>query len=248
MIRSIRLLVQQVDGRGRTGARTGGGVRGRRPVYSAPMKSLDTRIEYRHEVLHEQDAAADPLVLFQDWYHAAESHGMDLPNAMVLATADGDGRPSARYVLLKALDEGGFVFYTHTVSDKSRQLQANPRAALVFFWAPLHRQVRVEGDVVPVAAADADAYFTTRPRGSQVSVWVAPQSSTVPDRAFLEQRAAELEREFAGGPVPRPETWSGYRVRPDRMEFWQGRENRLHDRLCYERAGDGPWRMRRLAP
>lgn len=212
------------------------------------MKSLEVRIEYRHVALHEQDAAHDPLLLFRDWYRSAEEHGIEMPNAMVLATADADGRPSARYVLLKGLDEAGFVFFSQSVSDKGRQLQENPRAALVFYWAPLHRQVRVEGNVEVVSAAEADAYFATRPYGSQVSVWVAPQSSTVESREFLEQRAAELEREFGTGPVPRPETWIGYRVKPDRIEFWQGRENRLHDRLCYEKAPGFGWERRRLAP
>lgn len=217
-------------------------------IYSAAMKSLDVRIEYRHVALHERDAVDDPLELFRSWYRAAEKHGIDMPNAMVLATADAEGRPSARYVLLKGLDAGGFVFYSHSISDKGRQLRDNPRAALVFYWAPLHRQVRVEGRVEPVSDADADAYFATRPYGSQVSVWVAPQSSTVESREFLERRAEDLEREFDGGPVPRPDTWVGYRVQPDRIEFWQGRENRLHDRLCYELDGAGSWERRRLAP
>jgi len=167
---------------------------------------------------------------------------------MVLATADAGGRPSARYVLLKGLDAGGFVFYSHSVSNKGAQLQANPRAALVFYWEPLHRQVRVEGSVSEVSAAEADAYFATRPYASRISACVAPQSSIVSGREFLEQCAAELDRQFGGGFVPRPGTWIGYRVRPERMEFWQGRENRLHDRLCYERTGESTWNMSRLAP
>jgi pyridoxamine 5'-phosphate oxidase len=206
------------------------------------------RVEYRHVALHEQEISADPIAQFREWFQGAVDCGIDVPNAMVLATADAQGRPSARYVLLKGLDADGFVFFTHSVSDKGKQLRDNPRAALVFYWAPMHRQVRVEGDVSEVSAAEADDYFASRPYGSQISVLVAPQSSTVSGRNFLEQRAAELDREFAGGPVPRPDTWTGYRVWPDRMEFWQGRENRLHDRLCYERQAGGTWRTRRLAP
>ncbi len=209
---------------------------------------FEMRLEYRHVSLHEQEASADPMALFQAWFNAAVDHGIEIPNAMVLATADADGRPSARYVLLKGLDADGFVFYSHSVSNKGAQLQANPRAALVFYWGPLHRQVRVEGNVSEVSAAEADAYFASRPYASRISAWVAPQSSTVTGREFLDQRAAELDRQFAGGFVPRPENWIGYRVRPERMEFWQGRENRLHDRLCYERSAGSGWHMRRLAP
>ncbi|MBI1732001.1 MAG: pyridoxamine 5'-phosphate oxidase [Gammaproteobacteria bacterium] len=206
------------------------------------------RVEYRHVSLLEQETPPDPLDQFRNWFQAAVDEGIEVPNAMVLATADADGRPSARYVLLKGLDADGFVFFTQSVSDKAQQLRDNPRAALVFYWEPMHRQVRVEGIVSEVSAAEADEYFASRPYGSRISAWVAPQSSTVSDREFLEQRARELDWEFAGGPVPRPETWIGYRVRPDRIEFWQGRENRLHDRLCFEREGNGAWRMRRLAP
>ncbi|OGT83536.1 MAG: pyridoxamine 5'-phosphate oxidase [Gammaproteobacteria bacterium RIFCSPLOWO2_02_FULL_61_13] len=209
---------------------------------------FEMRLEYRHVSLHEQEASADPFQLFQAWFQAAADHGIEIPNAMVLATADAAGRPSARYVLLKGLDETGFVFFSHAVSEKGGQLHANPRAALVFYWAPMHRQVRVEGNVSEVSVAEADAYFASRPYASQISAWVAPQSSTVTSREFLDQRAAELDRQFAGGPVPRPDTWIGYRVRPERIEFWQGRENRLHDRLCYERTGGSAWSMRRLAP
>ena len=209
---------------------------------------FEMRIEYRHVSLHEQEAGADPLQLFQAWFRAAVDHGIEIPNAMVLATADAGGRPSARHVLLKGVDAGGFVFYSHSVSNKGEQLRVNPRAALVFYWAPLHRQVRVEGSVSEVSSAEADAYFASRPYASRISACVAPQSSTVSGREFLDQRAAELDRRFGGGFVPRPDTWTGYRVRPERMEFWQGRENRLHDRLCYERTGESTWSMCRLAP
>lgn len=209
---------------------------------------LEMRLEYRHVSLHEQEVSADPIPQFLAWFQAAVELGIEMPNAMVLATADAEGRPSARYVLLKGVDAEGFVFYSHSVSDKGEQLRANPRAALVFYWVPMHRQVRVEGSVSEVSAAEADAYFASRPYASQVSAWVAPQSTTVSGRDFLERRAAELDQQFAGGPVPRPDTWIGYRVRPERIEFWQGRENRLHDRLCYERSAGSGWHMRRLAP
>jgi pyridoxamine 5'-phosphate oxidase len=206
------------------------------------------RVEYQHVSLHEADSSADPLAQFRNWFQAAVDHGIAVPNAMVLATADAEARPSARFVLLKGLDADGFVFFTQSVSDKARQLRQNPRAALVFYWEPMHRQVRIEGIVSEVSAAEADEYFATRPHGSQISAWVAPQSSIVGSRDYLEQRAAELDRQFSGGPVPRPDTWVGYRVRPERIEFWQGRENRLHDRLCYEINGSGKWTVRRLAP
>jgi len=158
-----------------------------------------------------------------------------------------DGRPSARIVLLKALDARGFVFYTNLDSAKGRDLSANPRAALVFFWAELERQVRVEGDVEQVAEADADAYFARRPRASRLSAMASPQSAVIADRAFLEARVEALAREHPGDDLPRPLRWGGYRVVPRALEFWQGRPSRLHDRLRYERAADG-WSLARLAP
>jgi len=205
------------------------------------------RVEYTFTALHEDEVDADPIVQFDRWFQAAVDGGLDLPNAMVLATADDSGRPSARYVLLKEFDSDGFVFYTHADSPKGRQLAENLRAALVFYWHPMHRQVRIEGNVEMLEAEKAEAYFQSRPRGSQVSARVAPQSSRLESREHLQRRAVEIEREFDGAPVPRPGNWHGYRVRPELIEFWQGQENRLHDRLVYQH-GDGGWTITRLAP
>jgi pyridoxamine 5'-phosphate oxidase len=206
------------------------------------------RREYRHVGLDESGAHDDPIRQFDDWFRDALSMDIEMANAMVLATAAADGRPAARYVLLKGFDQDGFVFYTHSDSGKGRQLAENPRAALVFYWAPVHRQVRIEGTVRETAAEDADAYFESRPYESRVSVWVAAQSSVVPGREFLDRQFAEFDRRFGGGRVPRPESWRGYRVCPELVEFWQGRENRLHDRLVYTLLPDGKWSRRRLAP
>lgn len=205
------------------------------------------RVEYTYSGLHEEEAAAHPVDQFERWFEDAVKAELDLPNAMILATADADGRPAARYVLLKGFDADGFVFYSHTDSDKGEQLAANPRAALLFYWHPMHRQVRIEGRVAILEAGLADEYFQSRPRGSQLSAWVARQSSAVPHRSDLLKRMLELEQQYDGRPVPRPPNWLGYRVVPERLEFWQGQENRLHDRLLYSRDGDG-WRITRLAP
>ncbi|MBI2993166.1 MAG: pyridoxamine 5'-phosphate oxidase [Gammaproteobacteria bacterium] len=199
-------------------------------------------------VFDESGVERDPIRQLAHWFEAARGAGIDTPEAMVLATAGADGYPSARYVLLKDYDEQGFVFFTHTGSVKGRHLAENPRAALVFYWATMHRQIRVEGNVEPVSAGEADDYFASRPYGSRISAWVAPQSSVVRDREFLERRFAEFDRKFEGGVVPRPETWSGYRVRPETVEFWQGRDNRLHDRIRYRRGPEGMWIIERLAP
>lgn len=169
------------------------------------------------------------------------------PTAMTLATATADGRTSARTVLLKQVDEQGFVFYTNTLSRKGRQLAANPRAALVFFWRPLNRQVLVEGAVEPVGEQEADAYFRSRPRVSQIGAWASHQSEPLDRRETLEERVAELEERYAGEPIPRPPHWSGYRVRPDMIEFWHGRSGRLHDRDRYWLEA-GEWRHCLLNP
>ncbi len=207
----------------------------------------DLREEYRREALLEQDVRDDPIEQFQDWLQQAIEFGVPLPNAMALATATRDGAPAVRYVLLKGLDQQGFSFYTHALSAKGRQLAENPQAALAFYWSQMHRQVRVEGAAALLPEQEADAYFNTRPRASRLAAWAADQGAPVADRASLDGRMAEVTAHYAGGPVPRPAAWVGYRVRPERMEFWQGRENRLHDRLLYVRAGDA-WRLSRLAP
>jgi pyridoxamine 5'-phosphate oxidase len=205
------------------------------------------RSEYRRASLDAAQLGADPLAQFSAWLDEAIRAEVPEPTAMTLATADAQGRPAARIVLLKAVDARGFVFFTHYDSAKGRDLAGNPRAALVWFWPPLERQVRVEGRVEVVDVADSDAYFASRPRASRVSAAASPQSAEIPDRAWLEARVAEIERAHPGEDVPRPARWGGYRVVPASVEFWQGRASRLHDRIRYARHGDA-WSLARLAP
>ena len=198
--------------------------------------------------LNEVDVAADPLEQFGVWFEEAlEAGGNGEPNAMTLATATPDGVPSARMVLLKGFDERGFVFFTNHQSPKGRELASNPRAALVFYWGRLRRQVRVRGSAVKLDQEEAEAYFATRPLGSRLSAWASPQSAVLSGREELDRRFEEAARRFGDGEVPMPPFWGGWRLRPDEMEFWQGRPNRLHDRLRYARAG-GEWRLERLSP
>jgi pyridoxamine 5'-phosphate oxidase len=205
------------------------------------------RREYTREALAEADVDADPVVQFGRWFEQAEQAGLLEPTAMTLATATPDGRPSARMVLLRGFDERGFCFYTNYESRKGVELAANPRAALVFWWGELERQVRIEGPVAPTSRAESEAYFHSRPPGSQLSAAASPQSRVIQDRAVLERRVAELAADSADGQVPLPDFWGGYRLTHEVVEFWQGRPNRLHDRLRYRRAGDG-WKIERLAP
>lgn len=198
--------------------------------------------------LLESEAAADPFTQFHLWLAEAVKVIQPEPYAMTLATATADGAPSARMVLLRGCDERGFVFFTGYDSRKGRELRANARAALVFYWGPLHRQVRVEGKVQVVTAAESDDYFHSRPRESQLAAWASSQSEVVPDRGTLERRMAEFETKHAAGVVPRPPQWGGFRVVPEVIEFWQGRLHRLHDRLRYRRLPDGNWLRERLAP
>jgi pyridoxamine 5'-phosphate oxidase len=191
----------------------------------------------------------DPVCTFQDWFVTArERCGLPNPNAMTLATIDPDGRPSARIVLLKGFDQRGVVFYTNHRSRKGRALEANPRVALVFHWDPLERQVRFEGPVERIDDAESDAYFASRPRASRISAWASEQSQPVDDRRTLEALVEAAEQRFAGGDVPRPPHWGGYRVGLERIEFWQGRRDRTHDRVVYTADGAGGWTIRRLSP
>ncbi|HEX9951873.1 MAG TPA: pyridoxamine 5'-phosphate oxidase [Rubricoccaceae bacterium] len=208
----------------------------------------DLRQSYERGALDRADLPADPLALFRAWFADAGAAGVVEPNAMTLATVGPDGRPSARIVLLKGVDARGFSFYTNYDSRKGRELDAHPFAALVFWWGPLERQVRVEGRVERVRAAEADAYYASRPRGSRLGAWASPQSAEIPDRTPLDTRLAEADARFAGADVPRPDFWGGYRVVPDAVEFWQGRPSRLHDRFLYRLGAAGDWQAVRLAP
>jgi pyridoxamine 5'-phosphate oxidase len=214
-----------------------------------PVDVAQRREAYHRDGLRRTDLDADPMVVFESWYREWLDTDPYDGTAVVVATADATGRPSARFVLLKGYDERGFVFYTNGSSRKGAELRDNPQAALCFGFIPLNRQVRVVGDVEPVSAAEADAYFASRPRGSQENAWASAQSEPVPDRAALEAAAAAAAERFGGGEVARPEAWGGYRVVPTEIEFWQGRPDRLHDRFTYLRpSADAPWRLERLQP
>ena len=205
------------------------------------------RAEYAREGLDEADAGADPIALFGRWLDNALAAGIHEPNAMALATADTSGRPSVRTVLLKGFDDAGAVFYTNYDSRKARELTANPWASVVLFWRELQRQVRIEGPVDRVDPAQSDAYFDSRPRGAQIGAVASHQSRPIENREALEANVAEAERAFDGRDVERPEQWGGFRIALDVMEFWQGRPDRIHDRLRFTRAGDS-WSCERLQP
>ncbi len=207
----------------------------------------DLRHNYTLQQLHESDVDPDPIRQFQRWLDEAIAAQLPEPNAMTLATATSTGIPSARIVLLKGLDARGFVFYTNYESRKGRELDANPQAGLVFLWTVLERQVRVEGRVEKVAAAETDAYFYSRPVESRLGAWTSDQSRVIPNREVLEQRFAALKSTYENQDIPRPPHWGGYRVIPHQIEFWQGRPSRLHDRLRY-RLDNSHWLIERLAP
>ncbi|MCB2377054.1 pyridoxamine 5'-phosphate oxidase [Hymenobacter sp. BT635] len=209
----------------------------------------DLRQTYSQRTLSETDVQADAVQQFRQWLDEALSAHLDEPTAMTVSTVNAAGQPSARVVLLKGLpDDAGFLFYTNYDSRKGHDLSEQPLAALTFFWPGLERQVRVEGRVEKAPAALSDAYFQSRPRGSQIGAWASPQSQAIRGREELEGQEKEVEQRFAGqDPLPRPPHWGGYIVRPERVEFWQGRPSRLHDRIVYERAGQG-WTLSRLAP
>jgi pyridoxamine 5'-phosphate oxidase len=211
------------------------------------MSIANLRIEYATGGLSERDVVDDPLAQFAAWFDQALGAGVPEPNAMTLATVGADGRPSARVVLLKGVDHG-FVFFTNYASRKGQELDAHPVAAIVFYWHALHRQVRVEGRIERVSAAESDSYYGSRPAGSRLGAWASAQSQVIAGREPLERRMAELEAEYAEREdIPRPPHWGGFRLLPDTVEFWQGQPSRLHDRLRYQ-LRDGRWVIERLSP
>ncbi len=205
--------------------------------------------EYTTEKLYKTTLHANPFLQFAEWFAVAQAADLIEPEAMTVATCTENGRPSARMVLLKGFDERGFVFYTNYGSRKGQELAQNPWAALVFWWSPLHRQVRIEGVVGQVTAEESDAYFASRPNGSQLGAWVSQQQSEVINGRFaLEERLQTLQTQFSTSDIPRPPYWGGYRVTPHTFEFWQSGTDRLHDRLRYTRQSDGSWLVERLSP
>jgi pyridoxamine 5'-phosphate oxidase len=206
------------------------------------------RLEYRRGRLLESEVDPDPFVTFATWFQEARDAGLYEANAMTLATVGTEGRPSARVVLMRRMDERGFCFFTNYESRKGQDLAANPWAALLFWWGPLERQVRIEGQVEKLSAEESDDYFNSRPKGSRLGAWVSAQSQVIESRHYLEEKLAALEAEYADREPQRPPLWGGYRLVPTEMEFWQGGPNRLHDRLRYVRQIEGGWRIERLAP
>ena len=211
------------------------------------IEIADLRKDYTLNGLDLADVLPDPIAQFRQWFDAAVQAGIPEPNAMHLGTVAENGRPSGRIVLIKDVDERGFVFYTNYESQKGQALIARPVASLTFFYPELERQIRIEGMVEKVSAEESDIYFNSRPRGSQIGAWVSQQSTVIASRAVLEDRQRDLETRFADQPVPRPPHWGGFRVIPDLIEFWQGRPSRLHDRICYRLAG-GSWVLERVSP
>lgn len=207
----------------------------------------DIRTDYSKASLSPEEAAANPLDQFRQWFREAQKAKAQEVNAMNLSTVGTDGRPSSRIVLLKDISDQGFIFFTNYNSRKGQQIEANPYAALTFFWPELERQVRIEGRLRKVSAESSDRYFSSRPRASQIGAWASPQSQEISGREILEKKEKELEEKFTGQPVQRPAHWGGYELLPDHIEFWQGRPSRLHDRLLYEKNDSG-WISKRLAP
>lgn len=198
--------------------------------------------------LREEELDQNPFRQFENWFQAATDAGLHEPNAMSLATVSDKGAPSLRTVLLKVWDEKGFVFFTNHGSRKARDIASNPNVALLFYWAPLHRQVRIEGTAQKVSTLESLKYFVTRPRGSQLGAWCSEQSSTISSRSILQAKLDEIKQKFEGGEVPLPSFWGGFRIVPSRFEFWQAGDDRLHDRFVYEPESDDTWLIQRLAP
>lgn len=213
-------------------------------------KLADLRQDYHQRTLELAEAAADPLSQFENWFDTAlKTPGISEPNAMTLATASKTGQPSARIVLLKEVTAGGFCFFTNFESRKGAELAENPFAALVFWWPPLERQVRIEGKIEKLTASESEKYFQSRPKNSQIGAWASPQSRLIAGREVLDEHMAKIELQYFGKNIlPLPPFWGGFRVVPERVEFWQGRSNRLHDRLLFSKKSDGNWKIDRLAP
>ena len=212
------------------------------------MNLEELRQQYSQQGLSRSDLDPNPFYQFDTWYRQAAESGIFEPSAMSLATVDSDGQPDLRTVLLKTFDEKGFVFYTNYGSRKARQITANPKVSFLFAWIPLARQVKITGRAEKISAAESLKYFVTRPRGSQIGAWASAQSKIVSSRSMLETRFEEIKQKFTKGKIPLPDFWGGYRVVPDTIEFWQGRDNRLHDLFVYSRADNGKWHIARLAP
>lgn len=210
-------------------------------------KIAGIRKEYIQNTLDERSVDISPIVQFKRWFDEAIHSGVEEVNAMTLATADRLGHPSARIVLLKGVDERGFSFFTNYTSRKAQELDSNPYVALIFFWKILERQVRITGSVSKLSAAESDEYFNSRPEGSRIGAWASPQSTVINSRDILDEHVAERSAQFLGKEIPRPDFWGGYLVSPNTIEFWQGRESRLHDRILYTKEGD-KWKTARLAP
>lgn len=212
------------------------------------MSIADIRTDYKQASLSEAETGVDPVGFFRKWFAEAQHAQVAEVNAMTLATVDESHHPHARIVLLKGVEHGGFCFYTNYQSAKGQQIDHNPHAALVFFWAELERQVRIEGCLEKLSAEESDLYFHSRPRQSQIGAWASPQSRVIPDRAVLTDNEHRYTERFGEGGIDRPGHWGGYVLKPSRIEFWQGRPSRLHDRICFEADADGSWHKFRLAP
>jgi pyridoxamine 5'-phosphate oxidase len=217
-------------------------------MQTPPLDIAGLRHEYIGEGLRRGDLDPNPIKQFDTWFAAAIKAGIRDANAMALATATAGGEPSVRVVLLKTFDEAGFVFFTNYLSSKGRNLEENPRAALVLYWMEVERQIRIDGIVEKVSREESEEYFRTRPFGAQIGAWASQQSEVIDARRVLDARLAEMTQRFAGGDIPLPPHWGGYRLKPQTIEFWQGRTNRLHDRLRYTRQSNGSWLIDRLAP